>query len=246
MPQTLPKPSLSPDADPPCQAGPVSSSALVERVRLGLRAAAEPERAAGMQQYMKSAMPYLGVRMPLLRGVVRDATKAAPPVLQEIQTASTTLWREAAYREERYAATALTGLRPALGQLALLPLHTEMITTGAWWDHVDEVSQRVGATLRTHPDVVRPMVASWTTDSDLWLRRTSIICQLGFKDSTDLGLLSTTIDANLADRDFFIRKAIGWALRQYARTDPDWVRTFVADRDERISPLSRREALKHL
>jgi 3-methyladenine DNA glycosylase AlkD len=199
-----------------------------------------------MQQYMKSTMPYLGVRLPVVRGVVREATTATPPALQEIQTVASVLWRAADYREERYAATALTGLRPALGQLALLPLHTEMITTGAWWDHVDEVSQRVGATLRAHPDVVRPLVVSWTTDDDLWLRRTSIICQLGFKGSTDLALLSEAIDANLADREFFIRKAIGWALRQYARTDPDWVRAFVADRGERISPLSRREALKHL
>ncbi|GAA4354522.1 DNA alkylation repair protein [Angustibacter luteus] len=224
----------------------MGSKQLVDQIRRRLRAVAEPERAAGMQRYMKSEMPYLGVRMPVLRGVVRETTRAAPPVLQEIQAAASTLWREADYREERYAATALTGLGPAVGQLELLPLHTEMITTGAWWDHVDEVSQRVGATLAAHPDVVRPLVVSWTTDDDRWLRRASIICQLGRKGSTDLALLTVAIDANLDDREFFIRKAIGWALRQYARTDPDWVRRFVVERDEQLSPLSRREALKHL
>jgi 3-methyladenine DNA glycosylase AlkD len=219
---------------------------LVDAIRARLRAAAEPERAPGMQRYMRSAMPYLGVRMPVLRAVVRDVTRAEPPTLGTIEHAATTLWREADYREERYAATALTGLRPARAQLALVPLHQEMIVTGAWWDHVDEVSHRIGDTLNVHPAQLRPVLLSWTSDADLWLRRTSIICQLKAKEATDLALLTTAIDSNLSDRDFFIRKAIGWALRQYARTDADWVRRFVAEREGRLSPLSRREALKHL
>ena len=95
--------------------------------------------------------------------------------------------------------------------------------TGAWWDHVDEVSDRIGQTLSAHPAQLRPLVLSWTTNDDLWLRRTSIICQLKAREATDLALLTTAIDENLSDREFFIRKAIGWALRQYARTDPDWV-----------------------
>ena len=86
----------------------------------------------------------------------------------------------------------------------------------------------------------------WATDDDRWLRRTAVICQVGAKDRTDLDLLSHAIEANLDDRDFFLRKAIGWALRQHARTDPDWVRAFVAAHDDRLSGLSRREALKHL
>ena len=90
------------------------------------------------------------------------------------------------------------------------------------------------------------MLREWAVDEDRWLRRTSVIAQLLAKDRTDLDLLSTAIDANLDDRDFFLRKAIGWALRQHARTDPQWVRTFVADRGDRLSPLSRREALKHV
>jgi 3-methyladenine DNA glycosylase AlkD len=90
------------------------------------------------------------------------------------------------------------------------------------------------------------VVRSWSVDPDLWLRRASIICQLGFKDRTDPELLSEVIIPNLSDREFFIRKGIGWALREYARTDPDWVRAFVSEHDAAISPLSRREALKHL
>ena len=79
-----------------------------------------------------------------------------------------------------------------------------------------------------------------------WRRRSSIICQLSFKAATDLGLLYACIDANLDDQDFFIRKAIGWALRQYARTDPAEVGRFVSARGDRLSPLSRREALKNI
>jgi 3-methyladenine DNA glycosylase AlkD len=121
-----------------------------------------------------------------------------------------------------------------------------MIVTGAWWDHVDAVSHLVGAVLLAHPAELGPLLREWSTDTDRWLRRTSIICQLGFKARTDTDLLATVITANVSDREFFVRKAIGWALRDFARTDPDWVRQFVSAHVAELSPLSRREALKHL
>ncbi|MGL5859185.1 MAG: DNA alkylation repair protein [Angustibacter sp.] len=221
---------------------------LVPDIRTGLRAIAEPERAPRMQAYMKSAMPYLGVRVPQVRAIVREQVRRTPPMCwRQLGEAASVLWREATHREERYAATALTGLPPAVGRLELLALHEEMIVTGAWWDHVDELAHRIGATLRVHPDPtgpVRPMVLRWCRSPDRWLRRTSIICQLGAKTATDVPLLAEVIRANAEDREFFVRKAIGWALRDYARTDPGWVRHFVADHP--VSPLSRREALKHL
>ena len=136
--------------------------------------------------------------------------------------------------------------RRAVGQLELLPLCQEMIVTGAWWDHVDAVSHRVGAMLLSHRPALLPMIRDWSIDPDRWLRRTSIICQLGFKDRTDAALLKEVIAPNLADPDFFIRKAIGWALREYARTDPDWVRRFVSAHEGSLRALSRREAMKHL
>ena len=84
----------------------------------------------------------------------------------------------------------------------------------------------------------------WARDPDRWRRRTAVICQIGAKDRVDTALLTDAIEANAADPDFFLRKGIGWALRQHARLDPDWVRTFTASHD--LSPLSRSEALKHL
>jgi len=220
---------------------------LVERVRTGLRVAADPLRAPQMQAYMKSAMPYLGVPVPAVRALVRAEAKARPPASTDALSATAAvLWCEAAHREERYAATALVDV-PAARQLqtmALLPLYQEMITTGAWWDHVDEVSHRIGGLLLAFPSEMAPTLRGWAHDPDRWLRRSSVICQIGLKQATDTELLTDTIAPNLDDRDFFLRKAIGWALREYAKTDPDWVRAFVAGHE--LSPLSRREALKRL
>jgi len=220
---------------------------LIATVRADLRAAADPVRAPQMQAYMKSAMPYLGVRGPEVRRIVHAAAKVRPPVTTDaLARTAAAMWREAAYREERYAATALLGVPPArrLQTLELLPLYHEMITTGAWWDHVDEVAHRIGELLMMYPAELRPTLSGWARDPDRWLRRTSVICQVGLRGATDAGLLSDVIVANLGERDFFLRKAIGWALRDYARTEPDWVRAFVAAHE--LSPLSQREALKHL
>jgi 3-methyladenine DNA glycosylase AlkD len=178
-----------------------------------------------------------------------DRATAAPRErierLDDLRDTAQMLWREAQYREERYAATALTGLPQAVGRLELLDLHREMVVTGAWWDHVDEVSHRVGDVLRAHRDAMTPVIRAWARDPDLWLRRTAILCQLDAKADTDVELLTEVLEANGADGEFFVRKAIGWALRQYARTDPAWVVAYV-DAHPVLSPLSRREALKHL
>jgi 3-methyladenine DNA glycosylase AlkD len=222
---------------------------LVQSVCDELRAAADPSRAPQMHAYMKSAMPYLGVAVPRVRIIVRAVAKSRPPdTTGDLADTALRLWREAEYREERYAATALTGVPAArrLQTTALLPVYREMITSGAWWDHVDEVSHRIGALLVAFPDEVAPVVAGWARDDDRWQRRSSVICQVGVKWATDTRLLAGAMIANLDDRDFFLRKAIGWALREYAKTDPDWVRAFVAEHADRLSPLSRREALKHL
>ncbi len=129
----------------------------------------------------------------------------------------------------------------------LVPLYDHFVVTGAWWDHVDAVAiALLGPILRADRPTVEPVVRGWITDADLWRRRTSIIIQNGAKAATDDDLLADAIVGNLDDRDFFIRKAIGWALRERAKSDPDWVRAFVATHADRLSPLSRREAMKHL
>ena len=220
---------------------------LVGTIGAELRRAADPTRAPQMQAYMKSSMPYLGVPLPVTRRIARSAAVSYPPAdVSDLLASATALWRGAKYREERYAAAELTGLRMAAGRLEMLPLYREMIVTGAWWDHVDGISERIGGLLLAHRPVIEPVIREWSTDPDRWLRRSSIISQLALKQRTDVVLLTDVIEPNLADPEFFIRKAIGWALRQYARIDPDWVRAFVQANGAAMSPLSRREAMKHL
>lgn len=215
-----------------------------------LAAHANAERAAGQQHYMKSTLPYRGLTS-------RELNTALRPVFAEhlldtpIQwrTTAQTLWDEAAFREERYAAIALlrhrryrTWARDA--DPATVAMIRHFIVSGAWWDLVDDIgSHCVGDLLRAQPEVMDPILRTWAHDDDLWLRRTAIISQLGSKEATDTRLLTFAIEGSIADPDFFARKAIGWALRQYGRTDADWVRDFVADHPT-LSPLSQREALK--
>lgn len=225
----------------------VGDGDLIAAINQGLSAIADSTRAGPMQAYMKSELPFLGVPVPAVRAVTRVAARAFPPASVAVLGATAgVLWREATHREQRYAATELTGLPMASGSLALLPLYEQMIVNGAWWDHVDAVSRRLGQLLILHPEQVKPVLLGWSTSPDRWLRRVSIIAQLGTKTRTDLDLLTKAIDASATDRDFFVAKAIGWALRDFARTDPEWVREFVAARADVLPSLARREATKHL
>jgi 3-methyladenine DNA glycosylase AlkD len=223
---------------------------LITRVRRELAAAGDPTRAPAMQSYMKSEMPYYGVRLPELRRICRPIFAANPlGSAADLDDTVERLFLHATHREERYAAVDLAKHR-LYGKYQTperISLYRRLIVTGAWWDSVDEIAGNlVGPILVAYPAEVRPTVLGWATDQNLWLRRTAVIAQLGAKRSTDLELLTLAIDANVGDSDFFIRKAIGWALRQYARTDPEWVRSFVDAREGQLSGLSKREARKHL
>jgi 3-methyladenine DNA glycosylase AlkD len=223
---------------------------LVAAIRDGLAELADPVRAEATRAYMKSVMPYRGLTTAARRGLVRAAQAATPPAEAGAWLASIlALWREAAYREERYAAIDLLIDRRAAAWRtpALVPTIEELVVTGAWWDLVDPVATRaLGDLLGRFHGEVRPVVAAWAGSDNMWLRRSAVICQIKAKAATDTALLEHCIEANIGQRDFFIRKAIGWALREYAKTDPDWVAAFVGGRADRLSPLSRREALKHI
>jgi 3-methyladenine DNA glycosylase AlkD len=218
---------------------------LTAAVRSAVRAAADPSLAPGQQAYMKSAMPFLGVRVPevrrITRRIVRELGVREPG---ELVAAATELWDGATYREERYAATALLGLRLLRGDLSLVPLYEHMTRTGAWWDHVDELAHRISELHDVHSVSTAALVRGWAVDDFLWVRRLAILSQLGRKERIDLDLLADVIEPNRADSEFFIRKAIGWALREASYVDPAWVKWYVAAHE--LSPLSRREALKHL
>jgi 3-methyladenine DNA glycosylase AlkD len=218
-------------------------------MRAALAAAADPERAPRLQAYMKSEMPYRGIAAPDIRAISRRIFAEHPlSSCAEWRSAVLDLWRDARFREERYAAIELLAHRRHRDCLTpdVLPMYEEMIVDGAWWDHVDAVAHHVGNLLRTHPEEMRPVMRAWSTDKDLWKRRVSIICQISFKKDTDLDLLYANIEPNVAEPNFFIRKAIGWALRSYAWTDPKEVQRYVSANEARLSGLSRREALKNI
>ena len=198
---------------------------------------------------MKSEMPYRGISSPEMRAITKRVFAEHPlATCDKWRAAVLELWRGARFREERYAAIALLADRAhrACRTPDVLPMYEEMITTGAWWDYVDEIAHHVGDLLRAHPKEMRPVMRRWSTDTDLWKRRVSIICKISFKKETDLKLLYANIEPNVAERNFFIRKAIGWALRAYAWTDPLEVARYVAANESRLSGLSRREALKNI
>jgi 3-methyladenine DNA glycosylase AlkD len=223
---------------------------LLLTLRRELRAVADPARAAGAQAYMKSAMPFIGVgAVPLrkaCRALFRDLDFEND---DEWRDAVLGLWREAKFREERYAAIELSGIRAAetWQTMRALPMYEEMIVDGAWWDFVDVIaSNRLGPILRNQTKPMRRAMLAWSRDPNLWKRRSSILCQLRFKEQTDLELLYSCIEPSLDSREFFLRKAIGWALRQYAWTDPGEVARYVKRNEGRMSGLTRREALKNV
>jgi 3-methyladenine DNA glycosylase AlkD len=229
-------------------------TALVEDLRSAIAEAADPERAPRMRAYMKSEMPFRGVSAVPLRRICREVLSVHRlETRASWELAVRTLWDEASYREERYAALALTGHRfyRDYQDAVTLDLYRHLVVTGAWWDLVDDIAaHRVGPILAADPGAVAPLVRTWARDDDLWVRRTAILCQLARKGATDVALLADVIGANLEGTafggEFFIRKAVGWALREYAKTDPAWVLAFVEEHAAAMSGLSRREALKNL
>ena len=222
---------------------------LTDAVRRALADHADPVKAEGMRAYMKSEMPYRGVQKPVRRRILHDLLQRYPiREKTEWREAVLDLWRNASYREERYAALDLAGARlySAFRAFDTLPMLEEMVVTGAWWDYVDEVAtHRLRELLERYPKGMSRRMRSWSRSPDMWKRRSSIICQVNRKGETDLALLFDCIEPNLPHRDFFVRKGIGWALRSLAWTDLAVVEEYVERNRDRLSPLSRREALKN-
>jgi len=221
---------------------------LVTAIRQALADAGDADYGLVMQAYMKSEMPFRGVRAPARKARCKPIFDAYRlPDQTAWLDAIETLWHEAAYREERYAALGLARHRyyRSYRTPEVLPLYASLVVTGAWWDLVDETaSQLVGPLLQSHTALLTPIMERWATAPNVWKRRTAIISQLRFKDRTDWALLQACIGPNTTDPDFFIRKAIGWALRTYGRVEPERVLGYVAAHDHLLSPLSKREALR--
>lgn len=222
------------------------STPLAEWVAAELAALANPEDAAQMQAYMKTDMPFFGVKATP-RDAVLKAAKArfAPHTRASLIADVEALWqgpqRELKSSAVRWARTAKL-LTPAS-----MPLFERMIVEGAWWDLVDEIAiHLVGRTLRKHPAQVWPIIDDWIARDDMWLRRSAIICQIGSKQATDVDRLLRYCRGQLRDTEFFIRKAIGWALRQHGDVDPAPIIAFAQAERANMSGLTWREATRKL
>ena len=172
-----------------------------------LAAAGDSDRAEGQQRYMKSELPFHGVRVPEVRrlagAVVRDHPLTDPDSWEATVLG---IWRAATHREQRYGAIELAYARPYRRWLGpdRLAMVEEMVVTGAWWDYVDQLAgKHMGHLLATYPEDVRPVLLSWAEDDDIWRRRTAILAQLRFKDRTDQGLLFAVIEPSIARKEFF-------------------------------------------
>jgi 3-methyladenine DNA glycosylase AlkD len=216
------------------------------RLRAAFAAAADPERATAMAAYMRNRYAFVGLPAPVHRRLTREALAGLPkPSEADVIALTAACWAEA-QREYQYTACdyAIAHVR-RVGPGFIGHART-LVVTKSWWDTVDALASRVvGPLVFAHPSLVSVM-DEWIAADDIWLARTAILHQLGHGADTDADRLFRYCAARAADTDFFLRKAIGWALRQYSKTDAAAVRRFVADNDGSLSPLSQREALKWL
>jgi 3-methyladenine DNA glycosylase AlkD len=229
-----------------------AQASLIEALRARFAAHADAAQAGPMQAYMKSALPFHGLPAPLRRRLVAEAVREHPcPDTATLATTMRRLWREARFREEWYAAQELARVGPHRKLLTpdLLPVYEQMIVQSAWWDCCDEISGNALAPLfERHPDVMKPLLRRWSTGSELWLRRAAILTQRRVKTGFDAPLLYELIEPSLGDArfngEFFIRKAIGWALRERSYAAPDEVHTWCHANGARLAALTKREALR--
>ena len=231
----------------PSRAKADGSKELIAFVQGELAARADLRKAVAMAAYMKTSMPFYGVAKPDRDPISRELKKRFPISSHpEYKRAVLGLWK-LPHREEKYFALYVARMWPDFIAPDSMPLYRRIIEEGAWWDIVDEAAAHlVGAVLLHHRNEIAPLMDRWIEESDLWVRRTAIISQLTHKRATDHVRLFRYCLAQAAEKDFFIRKAIGWALRQYAYSAPDRVRAFIEKNRHKLSPLSYREASRVL
>ncbi|HEU4917927.1 MAG TPA: DNA alkylation repair protein [Acidimicrobiia bacterium] len=222
-------------------------STPVQFAQEALAAVADPEKAAGMRAYMKTDMPFYGVQKTERTPILRDLVRMFPPSDQaDYEGTVLALWA-LPHREEKYLALGVARHFTTFVTPVSLPLYRRLIVEGAWWDLVDEVATHLICDLVVgYPSAVWPIIDTWIDSEEMWLRRSAIICQVGAKERTDTHRLFRFCAQRAFEQDFFIRKAIGWALRQHARTDPESVARFVIRHEGELSALSYREATKHI
>jgi 3-methyladenine DNA glycosylase AlkD len=226
---------------------PNPSDELARHVTAELKRLANPAKAPAMAAYMKTTQPFFGVPTPARIAMLKAmGDRFAPRDQKSYARSVLALWK-LRHREERYCAITFARRYEAFITPASIPLYERMIREGAWWDFVDEIAANlVGAVYGNFRAQTRPIIERWIDDDDMWIRRTAILSHLRHKHQTDAAQLFEFCLKRANESEFFIRKAIGWALREYSKTDPRAVRAFLAKNRKRLSNLSYAEASKHL
>jgi 3-methyladenine DNA glycosylase AlkD len=227
------------------QATPLAEE-IMDRLSRAYERARDPDRAAPMAAYMRDQFPFLGIPSPAQKALTREVLAGlARPAEPDLAAVALACWARPE-REYQYFACGWLRRHARLCTAEFMDTARHLIVTKSWWDTVDALAAHlVGPLVAQHPQLVTTTDA-WLTDRDRWLVRTAILHQLRFKETTDASRLFRYCTVQASNPDFFVRKAIGWALREYARTDPAAVRTFVTTHHSRLAALSVREALKNL
>lgn len=207
---------------------------------------ANPANAGPMKKYMRDQFEYLGIKSSQFKALQADFIKQnGLPSITDLDVIVRELW-DLPQREFQYLATSLIGKMETQLEADFITTLEHLITHKSWWDTVDTIAGHpVGIMFKRYPKVKAKYLKKWRKSDNFWLRRTTLLFQLAYKEETDFELLCELIKENLGSNEFFINKAIGWALRQYAWTNPSTVKKFVKATKE-LHPLSRREALKNI
>ena len=217
----------------------------LEQLREVFAQNAHPEKALGMAKYMKNLFPFVGINSPERKNMVAELRKDFKPKnAQELKNWVSLLWEMPA-REYQYVGMDYLQKDVNLLEIEDIAYFEFLITTKSWWDSIDLISGNyLGKFLIKYPEIFEETVVRFSKSENMWLNRAAIVCQLGYRERTNTDLLERAIVPHLESKEFFHQKAIGWALRQYGKTNPQWVKDFVASHT--LKPLSRREALRLL
>ena len=215
---------------------------VVELVK-ELKAVANPDDTVTMEAYMKNKFEFLGVKTPARRKLSKTFFKQQTDLVIDWNFINEA-WNYP-YRELQYAALDYLESRKKLLTPSDLPRLKKLAQTKSWWDTIDFLDRLVGSIIARFPET-KEIILSWSCDQDFWLRRLAIDHQLLRKEKTDTELLEKILVNNLGQTEFFINKAIGWALRDYSKTNPDWVRDFIEWNRAAMAALSIREGSKYL
>ena len=200
--------------------------------------------AEGQAAYLRNKFTFFGIKTPL-RTSVQKKLFSKVALDESLDRIVRDLWKKEE-REFQHAACDLLMRYKRDWQPELLELFAYMIRHKSWWDTVDMIATNcVGVLLQKYPELMHTM-DEWIRDDDMWIRRSAILYQLKYKDKTDARRLFSYCKLQSSDTDFFIRKAIGWALRQYSKSNPEVVRAFLIKHHDSLSPLSIREASKYI